>query len=138
MAEVKIEIVSPERLILSETASAVSVPGTDGYFTVMGDHAPLMSTLKAGFVTVTVNGNNELFYVQSGFADVSPDGLTVLAEQARHISEFDRAEIEAALAKAREELAAAQSAEDKNAAQMVISGFENLLVEAQHLAPNIA
>ena len=54
---VKIEIVSPERLILSEMARSVVVPGADGYFTVMGDHAPLMSTLKPGFITVTDEAN---------------------------------------------------------------------------------
>ncbi|HEV2518547.1 MAG TPA: F0F1 ATP synthase subunit epsilon, partial [Devosia sp.] len=52
MAEgTKLEIVSPERLLLSETVKSVTVPGADGYFTVLGDHAPLMTTLKPGFVT---------------------------------------------------------------------------------------
>ena len=51
MAEgTKLEIVSPERLLLSETVRSVTVPGTDGYFTVLGDHAPLMTTLKPGMV----------------------------------------------------------------------------------------
>ncbi len=45
---VKIEIVSPERLVISEQARSVTVPGTEGYFTVLGEHAPLMSTLKPG------------------------------------------------------------------------------------------
>lgn len=135
---IKIEIVSPEHLILSETATSVSVPGADGYFTVMGDHAPLMTTLKAGFVTVVVSGDDQLFYVQGGFADVSAEGLTILAELARPIAEFDRAEIDAALTMAREELASSESADDKSAAQTIISSFENLLLEVQHVAPNAA
>ena len=55
MAEgIKIEVVSPESLVLSDDVASVTVPGTDGYFTVMGDQAAMMTTLKAGFVTVTL------------------------------------------------------------------------------------
>ena len=57
MAEgLKIEIVSPERLVLSEVVTSVTVPGTEGYFTVMDDHAPFMTTLRPGFITVNRNG----------------------------------------------------------------------------------
>ena len=70
---VKIEIVSPEKLVISQQALSVTVPGTEGYFTAMGEHAPLMSTLKPGFITVTDMGNMaHVFYVRGGFADVAP------------------------------------------------------------------
>ena len=87
MAEgTKLEIVSPERLLLSETVKSVTVPGTDGYFTVLGDHAPLMTTLKPGFVTVVRNdGISHVYYVRGGFADVNAEGMTILAE---HASEY--------------------------------------------------
>ena len=100
MAEgTKLEIVSPERLLLSETVKSVTVPGADGYFTVLGDHAPLMTTLRPGFVTVVDNaGISRIYYVRGGFADVSPEGLTILAEEAKPIAEFDRAHIEALIA----------------------------------------
>ena len=131
MAEgLKIEIVSPERLVLSEDASAVSVPGQEGYFTVMGDHAPLMSTLKPGFVTVTSSSGSRSFYVRGGFVDVSPEGLTILAEEAKTAEDFDRSEIEAAINKAREELTAAGDADAKSAAQAVLDGWMNLMMEA--------
>lgn len=70
MAEgIKIEVVSPENLVLSDDVASVTVPGTDGYFTVMGDHAAMMTTLKAGFVTVTSEGGDvRSFYVRGGFA----------------------------------------------------------------------
>ena len=94
MADVKVEIVSPERLLVSETAQSVTVPGTEGYFTVLGEHAPLMTTLKPGFITAQVGGNSQVFFVRGGFADVAPEGLTILAEQALPLSEFDPAAVD--------------------------------------------
>lgn len=126
-----VEIVSPEHLILSEQVNAVSVPGREGYFTVMGDHAPMMTTLKPGFVTVTsTTGDARTFYVRGGFADVSAEGLTVLAEEAKTADDFDKAEIEAAIKAAQEELAAANEADAKSAAQAVLDGWMNLMMEA--------
>lgn len=131
---IRIEIVSPERLVLSEQALSVVVPGTEGYFTVMGDHAPLMSTLKPGFITVTrADGNSQTFYVRGGFADVSPDGLTILAEQASVLSEFNKADIERLLAEAQEQLARAESHEDRSYAQELVSAWLNLMMEAGHI-----
>ena len=128
---IKIEIVSPEYLVLSEQASAVSVPGQEGYFTVMGDHAPLMTTLKPGFVTVTVAGGSaQTYYVRGGFADVSPEGLTILAEEAKTGADFDESEIDAAIIVTQEQLANAESAEAKSMAQMTLDGWKNLLLEA--------
>ena len=92
---VKIEIVSPERLVISEQARSVTVPGAEGYFTVLGDHAPLMTTLKPGFITVTDTANvAHVFYVRGGFADIAPASLTILAEEARPVADFNRTEIE--------------------------------------------
>ena len=131
---IRIEIVSPERLVLSEQAQSVVVPGTEGYFTVMGDHAPLMSTLKPGFITVTrADGNAQTFYVRGGFADVSPEGLTILAEQASVLSEFNKADIERLLAEAQEQLARAESHEDRSYAQELVSAWLNLMMEAGHI-----
>jgi F-type H+-transporting ATPase subunit epsilon len=135
MAEgTKLEIVSPERLVYSEQAQSVTVPGADGYFSVLGDHAPLMTTLKPGFVTVVAStGARQVFYVQGGFADVSPEGLTILAELARDAAEFDAAEIEAMLAQVEKDVAAAATPEAKSFAEETAYGLRNLLVEARHL-----
>ena len=128
---VKIEIVSPERLVLSEQARSVVVPGADGYFTVMGDHAPLMTTLKPGFVTVVRNdGISHVYYVRGGFADVSPEGLTILAEEAQDIAEFDRAKIEGLIAAGLTAQQAATTAEDEMRLQAEIDGWRNLLLDA--------
>lgn len=126
---IKIEIVSPENLVLSEQASSVTVPGADGYFTVMGDHAALMTTLKAGFVTVTSGGAERTYYVQGGFADVSDAGLTILAEQAKTGADFDRSELDAAIVSAQEALSAATTDQAKQEAQTALDGWKNLLLE---------
>ena len=90
MAEgLKIEIVSPERLVLSETVVSVTVPGTEGYFTVMDDHAPFMTTLKNGVVRVLEGDTVKMrIFVRGGFADVTAEGLTILAEEARMLDKL--------------------------------------------------
>jgi len=134
MAEgLKIEIVSPERLVLSETVTSVTVPGTEGYFTVMNDHAPFMTTLKPGFITVTKDSGAEVYFVKGGFADVSPAGLTILAEQSVPFSEFDHGDLQAQIKAAEEELSRAATPEDKSYAQEVVSALLNLTIEAQHI-----
>ena len=134
MAEgLKIEIVSPERLVLSEIVTSVTVPGTEGYFTVMDDHAPFMPTLRPGFITVNRNGQDEIFFVKGGFADVSPDGLTILAERSVPLTEFDHADLAAQIKAAEAELAAAATPEDKSYAQEVVSALLNLAIEAGQL-----
>jgi len=128
---VKIEIVSPERLVVSQQALSVTVPGAEGYFTVMGDHSPLMSTLKPGFITVTDMGNvAHVYYVRGGFADVAPAGLTILAEEARPISDFNRTEIEALIAAGMTQLQAATTAQDQDRIQNELDAWRNLLLDA--------
>ena len=132
MAEgLKIEIVSPERLVLSEVVHSVTVPGTEGYFTVMNDHAPFMTTLRPGFITVNGNdGRDEIFFVKGGFADVSAEGLTILAEQSAPFSEFDHADLAAQIKAAEAELAAAATPEEKSYTQEIVSALLNLAIEA--------
>jgi len=135
MAEgTKLEIVSPERLVVSEQVNSVTVPGTDGYFTVMGDHAPLMTTLKPGFVTAVAGSGSRQYYVRGGFADVSPAGLTILAEEAREGSDFDRSEIEALIAERQQQLGAAATPEEKSALQHELDAWRNLLIDASATA----
>ena len=129
---VKIEIVSPERLVVSQQATSVTVPGEEGYFTVTGDHAPLMSTLKPGFITVTDTGNiAHVYYVRGGFADVAPTGLTILAEEARPVADFNRTEIEALIASGQTALEAATTAADQDRLTNDLNAWRNLLIDAQ-------
>ena len=132
MAEgLKIEIVSPERLVLSETVMSVTVPGTEGYFTVMDDHAPFMTTLRPGFITVNgLDGQDAIYFVKGGFADVSPEGLTILAERSAPFAEFDHADLAAQIKAAEAELAAAATPEEKSYTQEIVSALLNLAIEA--------
>ncbi|MBJ7579155.1 F0F1 ATP synthase subunit epsilon [Devosia sp. MC532] len=134
MAEgLKIEIVSPERLVLSETAVSVTAPGTEGYFTVMPDHAPFMTTLRSGFITVTpVTGKASIYFVRGGFADVSPSGLTILAEESVPFSEFDHEGLKTQIAAAQETLKNAK-VEEMTFAQEIVTGLVNLAAEAAQL-----
>jgi F-type H+-transporting ATPase subunit epsilon len=130
MADIKVEIVSPERLLVSETASSVTVPGSDGYFTVVGEHAPLMTTLKPGFITAVAAGATQVFFVRGGFADVAPEGLTILAEQALPLAEFDPHSIDADIEAAEVALAAASTMDEKSAATARVNAWRNLKAEA--------
>ncbi|WP_152046578.1 F0F1 ATP synthase subunit epsilon [Aureimonas psammosilenae] len=97
------ELVSPERLLVSEQVTAVVAPATEGYMTVMARHAPLMTTLKPGVVTATLAGGTERrFFVQGGFADISPEGFTLLAEHATPAEELDAAKLDEFIRKAEE------------------------------------
>lgn len=138
MADVKVEIVSPERLLVSETASSVTVPGAAGYFTVLGEHSPLMTTLKPGFITAVVGGRSQIFFVRGGFADVAPEGLTILAEEALPFAEFDSAGIDADIEAAEVALAAASTQEERSAATDRLNAWRNLKLEAQQLAGTAA
>ena len=82
MAKLPFSLVSPERELFSGEADSVLVPGTEGLFEVQAGHAPLMSTISPGLLTIRDGGAERRLYVRGGFADVSPTGLTVLAETA--------------------------------------------------------
>lgn len=128
---VKIEIVSPEYLVLSSEARSVVLPGAEGYLTVMGEHAPLMTTLRPGFITVTdTGGATSSYFVAGGFADISGAGLTILAEEARPASEFGRSEIEAKIAEAQDVLGKAEDGDARSAAQNALDTWKNLLLES--------
>lgn len=100
------EVVSPEALILGGEAIAVDVPGAEGYFTAMANHAPFMTTVKPGVVNVKMeDGSVERIFVRGGFADVSPSGLTLLAEHATLVKDLDVAVLDEHIQKVRDDLA---------------------------------
>jgi F-type H+-transporting ATPase subunit epsilon len=84
MADLKFELVTPDRLVMSENVYMVVVPGTEGDSGILAGHAPYMTTLKNGEISVyrTQGGQPERINVTGGFAEVSDKGLTVLAESA--------------------------------------------------------
>jgi F-type H+-transporting ATPase subunit epsilon len=74
----KFELVSPERVLMSEDAEQVILMGTEGQFTVLPGHSSMISTLRPGILEVTIKGRSRRIYVRGGFAEVEPDRLTVL------------------------------------------------------------
>jgi F-type H+-transporting ATPase subunit epsilon len=78
-------LVSPERELFSGEVDQVDAPGVEGDFGVLAGHAPFMTTLKEGWVKVHVDGGLRTFDIHGGFADVTPDGLTILAEKADEV-----------------------------------------------------
>lgn len=108
MASFKFDLVSPERLLVSEEVESVVIPGAEGEMTVMANHSPVMTTIKPGVVTVKpVSGAEERYVVFGGFADILPTGCTLLAESAVPVKELDRSEIARRIETARADLEAA-------------------------------
>ncbi len=127
------ELVSPERLLLSEEARQVVVPGSDGYFTVMAHHAPLMSTVKPGVVEATLSsGEEKRIFVRGGFADISLNGFTLLAEQAIPIEELDANALAQEISDAEEDVADAKSEGKKHAAQTKLDQLNELKAALGH------
>ncbi len=95
MAMFHFDLVSPARLLLSGEVTQVDVPGVEGDFGVLAGHAPVIATLRPGVLTVFAPGGTQHFVVFGGFAEVSPTGMTVLAEVSVPLAEADRGEIAA-------------------------------------------
>ena len=93
MATFHFELVSPEKLLFSGEVEQVDVPGAEGDFGVLAQHAPLVTTLRPGILTVHTAGGAQKIVVLGGFAEVSADGLTVLADVAESVEDFDRSVI---------------------------------------------
>jgi F-type H+-transporting ATPase subunit epsilon len=91
MASFAFELVSPERLLISGQADEVTAAGVEGEFTVLAQHAPFLTVLKPSIVTVKSGGNTQRLYVRGGFAEVNPDGLTILADFAVPVEELTAA-----------------------------------------------
>lgn len=101
----KFELVSPERLVVSGDVEQVVVPGSEGDFTVLAYHAPVLTTLRPGVVDiVTAGGEGVRYFVRGGFAEVGPTGLTILAETAVDLAEMDASHLVQSIRNAEEDV----------------------------------
>ena len=106
MASFHFELVSPDKLVFSGPAESVLVPGSEGDFVVLKDHAPVMAALRPGVVAFSeAAGKETRVFVRGGFADVSPAGLILLAETAIPAGELDAARLDQEIKNAEEDLA---------------------------------
>jgi F-type H+-transporting ATPase subunit epsilon len=107
MATFHFDLVSPEALVFSGEVEHVVVPGSEGEFGVLAGHAPLVAMLKPGILKILGQGERRIMVV-GGFAEVGPDGLTVLADMAMPVEEVDPAVIAGEIKDAEEDLADAK------------------------------
>jgi len=121
MAEkIHFDLVSPEKLLLSQPADMVTVPGTEGYMGVMAGHMALVSALRAGMIDMKNDGVDTRFFIRGGFAEINATQITVLAEEAIPMTELDLAVLDQRIADAQsEEIAAKTDLDRLKAAQLV-------------------
>ncbi len=104
------DLVSPERLLLSEDVEMVTLPGAEGYFGVLAGHAPVLSALKPGVIEVRNGAASPVkLFVRGGFAEVDAQRVVVLAEEAIPLEDFDIAALDQRIRDTEEDLVAAKT-----------------------------
>ncbi|NBQ38370.1 MAG: F0F1 ATP synthase subunit epsilon [Alphaproteobacteria bacterium] len=136
MAAFTFELVSPEKILFSGDVEQVVVPGTEGDFAVLKDHAPVMSALRPGVLTYTdakgTSGTSETVFIRGGFVDATPSLLTVLADQAIPVANMTDAAFTAEVELATASLAAASTDEGKRLAAERLAQIEALRSQLVH------
>ena len=136
---IRLEIVTPEKIVVNEDAQIVMAPGTLGEFGVLIGHTPFLTSLKAGAVRYTdVQGGEHMVFVSGGFAEALPDRVTILAESAERRRDIDLERARAALERAQKRLVEQRSKEgvDFARAQAALQRALTRLKIAEHHAPH--
>ncbi|MEE2655367.1 MAG: F0F1 ATP synthase subunit epsilon [Pseudomonadota bacterium] len=130
---VEFEMVIPENLLFSEKVELVVVPGAEGDFGVLPGHSPFISTLRPGVISIYENNLvNQRIFVTGGFAEVTPDRCTVLADEAIDFNSAERSELELRVEEARKVVNEATEDELENAAsllkqsEVILAAFDSL------------
>ena len=124
------ELVSPQKLVFSGEVDQVDVPGAEGDFGVLAGHAPLVTTLRPGILTVFTGGTAQKIVVLGGFAEVSSEGLTVLADLAEAIEDIDRSMITERISKLESRI---ENTEPGNALDRLITRLDHFKEVDRHL-----
>jgi F-type H+-transporting ATPase subunit epsilon len=126
------ELVSPERLLRSGAVHMVVVPGAEGDFGVLAGHAPFMSTIRPGAIDVydEAGGAATRIFIDGGFAEVTGEGLTILAENALPVAEIRADEVSRLLADAREDIRLAKSDAERIVAERHVTKYEAMQAAA--------
>lgn len=119
------DLVSPERSLASFPATSVQIPGADGDMTAMADHAPTITTLRPGVLTVEGPEGSSQYAVTGGFAEITGEGTSVLAEKAMPVAEVTAADMDALIDLAKD-TAANATPEAKDAADKTLADLEAL------------
>jgi len=108
----QLEIVTPEKMVVCDTAEEIQIPGKQGYLGILPGHAPLISELAVGEITYRNGNNTHRLAVAWGFAEILPDKVTILAETAERANEIDAPRAQAAKQRAEANLANSATEED--------------------------
>lgn len=119
-------LVSPDRELFHGDVDHVVVPGAEGEFGVLPRHAPFMAVVKPGRLRILADGTERRIFVNGGFADVTPQGLTVLAEDAVDLAELDPAKVAQDLKDAQEDLSDAKDEAQRAAAEKRLARLSSL------------
>jgi F-type H+-transporting ATPase subunit epsilon len=119
-------LVSPERELFNGEVDHVVVPGSEGAFGVLPNHAPVMSVISPGALRILNDGAERRIFVNGGFADVTPEGLTVLAEDAVDLASVDAAKLEQDLKNASDDVRDAANDEKRDAARRALARLEGI------------
>ena len=123
---IKYELVCPESKVESGEADSVLVPGYEGDFTVLVNHAAYLSTLRPGMLKIFSSGNEIEYFVDSGFAEVSDQGLVVLAEKAIKKSDLDKGTINIMISELEEKMEKNEGS-DKDKILKQLSDFKSFI-----------
>lgn len=126
------DLVSPEARVFSGEVDMVVVPGSEGYFGVLPGHAPFMSTIRTGSIEVHADGKVSRTFIHGGFAEVTPAGLTILAEEAVALESADAGAIRERLEAARLEARDAGDDAARDLAETEVEKLEALLAALAH------
>jgi F-type H+-transporting ATPase subunit epsilon len=129
----RFDLVSPERVLVSEDVAEVIVPASEGDFGMLPNHAPIIASLRPGALTVRGNGGERKYFVRGGLAEGRPEQLTVLAQRAMPLDELDREEIAQEIQWAKEDL---EDARDEDARAQAVDNLERLETLAEVLKQN--
>jgi F-type H+-transporting ATPase subunit epsilon len=116
MATIRLEIVTPEKMVFSEDVDAVQAWGVEGQLGILPHHAPLMTMLQPGDLVIRKGGQEELLTISGGFLEVRPDKVVILADACERAEEIDEARAEEAKRRAQEALKTAATEVDAAAA----------------------
>lgn len=120
------DLVSPERSLASLQVTEVQVPGAEGDMTILPNHSAVLTTLRPGVLKVSGPDGNTDYVVTGGFVEISPEGVSVLAEQAHLSADVKKEDLEGVLAIAREQAENAAD-EDKSVAEKLVADMVQLL-----------
>jgi F-type H+-transporting ATPase subunit epsilon len=123
VAKFAFELVSPERLVFSQEAEMVVIPGSDGNFGVLRGHIPLISAIRSGVIDLyeTRHTNPVRIFVTGGFVEVTGDRCTVLVEEATPVTEIDRATIDQQISDLTEDLADAKDEHERRTVKQALA-----------------